>query len=665
MKPYLSIVGLCLMAAFGSSLGNSDNIRLNQVGYYPNQKKIAVIVNSSDSVFDIIDESGAVSFSGDLIEGGYYIESDEQTMLADFSDFSNEGVYRLVVSGDTSFSFEIAAGLFDKVGVKKHALKTFYFQRASMAITSPYGERWTREMGHEDEWLDFYLNWRSGRKDSPGGWYDAGDYGKYIVNGGITVGTLLGLYEIDNDVYPDGYLNIPESSNGKSDILDEVKYELDWFLTMQDETDPDEAQEVSHKLGPDEWPWDWAPDEDITERFISEKSTPATLNFAAVMAMAGRIYEKYDNAYASQCLKAAESAWNWAVANDNIGAPSGPEGSGGYGDKNFDDEFFWAASELFITTGKDVYKSFVIEKMSDDTIKGPASWPNVGNLGYYSLAVTDNSLEQEYKNKAKQLIVNFADSVIQKINNDPYRCPMDSNYYHWGSNGNVANFGIVCAYAWYLTGESKYFDGLTMTCDYLFGKNATTYSFVTGYGEKAALDPHHRPSGADNVEEPVPGFLVGGPNKGRQDSSKVSYTSHLPALSYEDVYDSYASNEVAINWSAPFVFVTAFIDEVASGKLNPVSVKSPSNRGYSGVKSKLFDITTTAHNWRVNINKPIQLKQLSIYDSRGRLVKIVPVSDLNKRTFLIPSKGLTKGWYFVSFDMMNHRSYILQVSNIR
>jgi endoglucanase len=113
-----------------------------------------------------------------------------------------------------------------------------------------------------------------------------------------------------------------------------------------------------------------------------------------------------------------------------------------------------------------------------------------------------------------------------------------------------------------LTGDEKYLFGAEQMTDYIFGKNATGYCFLTGYGAKKVMFPHHRPSGADGIEDPVPGFVVGGPNRHKQDRGQVEYTSDFPAKSYMDLEASYASNEVCLNWNAPLVYVLGYIEQV-------------------------------------------------------------------------------------------------------
>jgi len=108
---------------------------------------------------------------------------------------------------------------------------------------------------------------------------------------------------------------------------------------------------------------------------------------------------------------------------------------------------------------------------------------------------------------------------------------------------------------------------VTILCealDYLYGRNAVNVSFVTGSAPSAPKFPHHRLSIGDQVEEPVPGLLVGGVNEDRQDDlSKtprgLTYPEEnsKPGTAYYDHVKAYASNEIAINWNAPLVFALA------------------------------------------------------------------------------------------------------------
>ena len=123
----------------------------------------------------------------------------------------------------------------------------------------------------------------------------------------------------------------------------------------------------------------------------------------------------------------------------------------------------------------------------------------------------------------------------------------------WGSNANAANQSILFIHAYLITKEKKYIDYALTNLDYILGRNATGYCFVTGIGSKSTMHPHHRPSVADGITEPVPGLMAGGPNPGMQDHVHYEFTE--PETAYADVDGAYASNEIAINWNAPLVYV--------------------------------------------------------------------------------------------------------------
>ena len=321
----------------------SDEIRLNQLGYYPNAVKRFVVIESSSSEFTIKDTQGTVCFKGPLVDRGTWNASGERVKTGDFTAFSKTGQYSIYVAdkGD-SYVFKIRDNLYGDVLVA--AMKTYYYQRASTALEEKNAGRYARALGHPDQSCSYHPSSgrTDGRRSSPGGWYDAGDYNKYVVNAGVTIGTLLGLAEILPGVLPDGSLNIPESGNGVRDLLDEVRYELSWLLTMQDDDGG-----VFFKLTTKGFPGFIMPAEDKAERFVVGKSTSSALNFAAIMAQAARIYQNVDKTASDRFLESAERAWNWALKNSNIVYTNPPDiQTGAYSHTKFDNEFFWAAAEL-------------------------------------------------------------------------------------------------------------------------------------------------------------------------------------------------------------------------------------------------------------------------------------------------------------------------------
>jgi len=536
----------------------TDKIRINQLGFYPGSVKQFLVNDTEASTFQLVRTDGGVAFSGKLTDNGPWEASGEQVMLGDFSSYTTPGEYCIVVDGKIkSPPFEITEGLYTEA--LKAAIKSYYFQRASMPIEEKFGGMYERGAGHPDDRCLFHPSsgYLEGTMNSPGGWYDAGDYGKYTVNASLSTGQMLHLVEQYPDAVADGSLNIPESGNDINDLMDELKYELDWILTMQDQDGG-----VFHKVTAKNFSGFIMPADYDLERMVIGKGTAATLNFAAVMAQASRLYKKTEPEWSAKALTAAEKAWKWAVENNNIAFRNPPDvRTGEYGDNEFSDDFYWAAAELFITTKKEEYLDHLASNQQEYTHQLTNSWKFfVRNNGFHSLLENRHLLNPELAASLKDGHLALADEILDKIANNPYRIALDR--FEWGSNSDVLNQAMILCIAHRLTDEEKYLTGAEQITDYMFGKNATGYCFLTGFGTKKVMFPHHRPSGADGIDEPVPGFIVGGPNGDRQDRNAVDYSSKYPAKSYMDVQESYASNEVCINWNAPAVFVLGYLQEV-------------------------------------------------------------------------------------------------------
>jgi endoglucanase len=186
------------------------------------------------------------------------------------------------------------------------------------------------------------------------------------------------------------------------------------------------------------------------------------------------------------------------------------------------------------------------------------SWNNVFALAFYTLTRNSNAIAPTHAADIKTIntaIINMADSYKDHYKENAFRTVMGltPKDFNWGSSSNAANQGILLINAYKLTGKLNYLDAALTNVDYLLGRNATAYSFLTGVGSKTPMHPHHRPSVADGIEEPVPGLLSGGPNAGKQDACKYNFSE--PETAFSDTDCSYASNEIAINWNAPAVYL--------------------------------------------------------------------------------------------------------------
>ena len=566
-------------SAFSQNISNkpfsvSDNIRFNQLGFYPNAPKVAIVTALNVSKFSIltIDKKKTV-FAGTLKASVNSALNAKKTLIADFSSFNKPGTYLLYADGlGYSYPFSIKASVYNELA--KASIKAYYYQRASTALPKKYAGKWYRTAGHPDDKVIIHPSAATEKRpagaiiSAPRGWYDAGDYNKYIVNSGVTTGTMLSLYEDFPEYIQTLNLTIPESTNKVPDLLDEIVWNLRWMLSMQD---PDDGG-VYNKLTNATFDGMVMPEITKAPRYVVQKGTAATLDFAAVTAQASRILKKYLKelpGLSDSCLSASVKAWEWAQRNPAIAYEQNSMNekyqpqitTGGYGDRTFADEFIWAASELYVTTGEESYYKAV--NMFPDELMPLTSWGNVRLLGYYTLARNEKQLKGAAKQDfemLKERIIAMADGLIAGVDDRAYKTVMGKTGrdFNWGSNSNAGNQGIALIQAYRLSRNIKYMDYAISNLDYLLGRNATGYSFVTGYGTKTPMFPHHRPSAADGIKEPVPGLLVGGPNPGKQDG--VALPSSVPDEAYIDNQDSFAANEIAINWNAPLVYLANAIE---------------------------------------------------------------------------------------------------------
>jgi endoglucanase len=382
-------------------------------------------------------------------------------------------------------------------------------------------------------------------------------------------------------MYGDGTLSIPEMRNGIPDILDEARWELDFMLKMQVPEGQPRAGMVHHKVHDVTWTGlPLRPDQDPRERYLRPPSTAATLNLAATAAQCSRIWEDFDRNYSRMCLRAAERAWKAALANPAVYAPAEDSTGGGpYNDNNVTDEFYWAAAELYATTHEAEYRKFVQESplylqvpttFGENTEPG-MTWGSTQALGTITLAtVRDNGHKRE-GDAARQSIVNAANTFVGLINEQGYRLPFAppaDGRYPWGSNSFVLNNMVIMALAYDFTNDAKYFNGVVDGMGYILGRNAMDKAYVSGYGERPLENPHHR-FWAHQIDPSYPsapgGAVSGGPNSSLQDpyAQGIGLPGCAPQKCYVDHIESWSTNEITINWNAPFAWLTAFMDEQA------------------------------------------------------------------------------------------------------
>jgi endoglucanase len=577
-------------------LAPTPDVRVNQVGYFPNGQKKATLVSDSTTPVKwyLRDKENIVVASGNTKVVGLDAASGDKVHIIDFSSYKLPGTdYKITVSKSTSHPFDISTSLYSVM--KYDAMRYFYHARSGIEITMPYcaQPQWARRAGHLPDVGKALPQTGDYTLDVTGGWYDAGDHGKYVVNGGISVWTLMNLYERSKQVggaavtaFRDGKLIIPENTksssiyvnekyNGTPDILDECKWQMDFMLKMQIPEGYPNAGMVLHKINDVKWTsLGTAPADDPMERSLYPASTAATLNLAATAAQASRLWNIIDSKYSTKLLAAAELAWDKAIENPAMYAQSLGGGGGDYGDSNVKDDFYWAACELYVTTGNSKYLDYI--KSSEYYLKMPSKmgnisgcfdWAATSGLGTLTLVTAPNNLPQADIETAKRNVIAAADSFIAIQSKEGYGAPLTPDYYTWGSNSFILNECIVMGVSYDISKDSKYINGITESFDYLLGRNPNDKSYVTGYGERPLLNPHHRffaYQANHNFPTPPPGFVSGGPNSGCEDPyiQEAGKKGLPPQKCFIDHIESWSSNEVTINWNAPLVWVTEFLDEV-------------------------------------------------------------------------------------------------------
>lgn len=584
-------------------------ILTNQVNYFPQlEKKATLLSDQTSSVsFSLLDESGKTVFTGDSSVLGEDADSGDSVHVLDFSKFQEPGTYTLEADGQKSRSFSIGGTAYYS-GMLYDALNYFYQNRSGIAIESQFitsgdSTSLARAAGHSNDtarittdWDD--LNSNGGTQDVTGGWYDAGDHGKYVVNGGISLWMMQNQYEHakqkgDTSAYEDGTMSIPENNNGYPDLLDEARWEMEWMLKMIVQ-DGEYADMAYHKVHDIKWTaLGMTPADDTLERILKPPTTCATLNLAACAAQASRLWRDLDSDFSKQCLDAAEAAYAAAKKHPDLYAPIDQSiGGGPYGDDDATDEFYWAAAELYLTTGDSSYQKDM--KASDwyldvpTTLKGGESvdtvasfdWGHTAALGSISLSLYPDQLGKDAE-KLSDAFSEAADTYLQLEDKQGYGQPYaastisssdSDNGYVWGSNSFVIDNAIILAYAYDLTDNTDYLNGAATAMDYLLGRNPVDYSYVTGYGTHAVQYPHHR-FWAHQLSESFPmapsGVLVGGPNSGMEDpwvqGSGWKKGEIPPAKCYLDHIEAWSVNECTINWNEPLAWMTAFLCDATDG----------------------------------------------------------------------------------------------------
>jgi len=571
-------------------------IRVNQFAYFPDGPKHATLVREDRTRVEwkLLTASGKTVASGTSKPQGYDPSSGLDVHIIDFSGFRKSGEgYRLVAGGDTSPPFSISDSAYG--ALRTDALGYFYKARSGIEIRDELaGKGYGRPAGHlgkapnRGDRLVGCVDTRTARKvygkawscgyrlNVAGGWYDAGDFGKYVVNGGIATAQLLGVYEralhhsrgrspaLGDDLVP-----IPEAGNGIPDILDEARWELDFLLSMTVPEGEPYAGMAHHKMHGNRWTvGPILPHRDRELRVLHRPSTAATLNLAAAAAQGARLFSKFDKAYSERLLAAAVRAYHAAEANPAVYAPytDGSFGGGDYQDDDVSDEFYWAASELYLSTGDDIWldRGKASPHWSGQVFYPDGfNWRSVAGLARIQLASVPSNLPKRDLKAVQVSVRDAAEAYLQDQRNEAFGFMYRPEHFGWGSNHSLIENMIVVATAYDITGDKRYLQAVRESMDYILGRNALGISYVTGYGTTYAQRQYSNMFAAsiDPSYPAVPkGALAGGPNSGLADDYAIRRLEGCaPQACYVDDARSYSTNEIAINWNAPLTWIASFL----------------------------------------------------------------------------------------------------------
>ena len=532
-------------------------IFVNQIGYPKNKTKFAYATGlNGGETLEIKKvaqgESGPALFT---IKAASPLEdrvAGEPVCALDFSDFEQDGDFYIVVktpegSQVRSVPFRIGDNLYNDVFTA--TVKYFYLSRCGQKITESDGGPWAHEACHNTPAVVYGTDKKI---EVNGGWHDAGDYGRYIVAASKAVMDLLLAYE--------------QCGGAGTDLLGEVRFELEWMLKMQREDGG-----VYHKVSCYHFCGVINPDEEKDELVVSPVSSTATADFAGCCAFASIFFEEGDPAFAKKLMDVALKAWKYLESHDEEPFKNPPEiTTGGYGDWSSADERYFACASLFMKTGDSRYLNKALElRKSIETLPADPDfpWKNkwIEGFGWGMVAGYGTEIFLRAKDKItdkntvklfEDSIIGGADRLLERIKNASFGTGLDR--VHWGSNGHVCDQAHLLLAAWDITHDKAYYEAAKKQLDYVLGCNPMNVCYVTGFGVNTVKCPHHRPSGA--AKKTMPGMLSGGPCEGLYDAcakEKLGPLNLPPLRCFIDDFASYSTNEIAIYWNSSFVYIAS------------------------------------------------------------------------------------------------------------
>ncbi|MEL7035752.1 MAG: glycoside hydrolase family 9 protein [Cyanobacteria bacterium J06592_8] len=560
-----------------------NSIRVDQFGYRPQDHKVAVIVNpklgfnkqdsfSPGKIYQVRDaETNQTVYSGNIqlwAEGKTDPQSGDQAWWFDFSPVKNPGSYYIydLEKNERSFPFEIREDVYRQILIT--ATRMFFYQRSGFAKVPPFADpKWQDQAAflglHQDSSARYIYDKNNPNleRDMRGGWFDAGDTNKYVTFANQPVHQLLSAYSQNPSIWTDDF-NIPESKNGIPDLIDEIKFELDWLKRMQDNDGG-----VFIKLGNIDHKSADRPSLDRRPRYYGPKCSSATIATASMFAHAALVLQQFPalKTYANDLHKRAIQAWNWYENNPKKTDCDSQEIKAGDADRTLKEQrgtSVVAAVYLFAFKPEAQYTEHIQKNLSSTRPFSDNTWsryrPHEGDalLFYTLLSQASQDLSDRILTRFKEVINSNHNAYGFNANLDPYRAYIPTPQYHWGSNRVKANDGNSNYDAVLSKIDSEHQEHYKIKAldhlHYLHGVNPLNMVYLTNmydYGaEYCANEMYHEWFGKgvyDNALTskygPAPGYLTGGANKNYTGSIE-NLKTQPPMKAYVDTNESYPIN---------------------------------------------------------------------------------------------------------------------------
>ena len=529
-------------------INKNISIKVNQLGYLNDEKKLAVFSVYDGDYFNVFNaDSNQIVYTGSIVGEKTDIHSQEIIAYGDFSDIIEDGKYYIISQyGNSSYNFEINNKIYDHL--LKDTLKMISSQRCGHDLPAEiYGDL-AHEICHSNYSQAFGYEHMV---DTTGGWHDAGDYGKYTNTILKVISELMMSQLINPNVFSDE-MNILESNNGISDILDEIKSGMDYLLKIQTNDGG-----IYHKVSPKTFSDFVLPEDDLKMQYAMEVHSNTTAHFAAVAAMASKLFEGIDDEFAKQSLDASLKAYEY-MENNGFVTSVEQEGfrSGVYVDNEDISERYYMNMALWYVTLDEMYLDNAMEYYYlNPEIALQVDYTNPGAYGTYLFVSSPNSDKySEFKNELGNALIGRANYYKEMAKIDGYMTSIDGQYI-WNSNSYAANKTMIMLLAYNINNDIELKNAAYDQLHYFLGRNALNQSFITNEGDNYPTNIHHRFTMTKNVE--IPGALVGGPNMYREDNIVTSEYNEKtpPAKSYLDDENSYSTNEVTIYTNSTLVFI--------------------------------------------------------------------------------------------------------------